>query len=273
MSSVRISKPNVTLSRIQTELRDGIGKFFYDWKEGRSFQVLASVVGIAFLYGLLHALGPGHRKMVVFSLFLARPAPFWAPLAIGAFLSLLHAGISIILMIALQGITGAISGLTSSITLVMEGVAYSTLVALSLILFVRSIIALSTKKTNGDKAMGAGALLLTGIYPCPGAILILILSVSLGFFGLGILAVGAMSVGMSLPIIGAGYLAWFGRTRLVLSAKKNEKLISLLSNGAELLGYFLLFAFSLFIALPFLSSLPDFIFHLALENKPSCSYS
>jgi ABC-type nickel/cobalt efflux system permease component RcnA len=53
--------------------------------------------------------------------------------------------------------------------------------------------------------MSLETILLTGIYPCPGAILVLVLSLTLDITGIGILAVFAMSLGLSIPIIDSEY--------------------------------------------------------------------
>jgi ABC-type nickel/cobalt efflux system permease component RcnA len=55
----------------------------------------------AFLYGLLHALGPGHRKTVLFSYFLARGVPLRTGVAAGLSMALLHgaSAIAIVLFI------------------------------------------------------------------------------------------------------------------------------------------------------------------------------
>ena len=103
--------------------------------------------------------------------------------------------------------------------------------------------------------MSLGTILLTGIYPCPGAILILILSLTLDITGIGIIAVFAMSLGMSIPIIGAGYLAWFGRTGLFHALKNNEKKLGRISAGVELFGYSFLLLFALYMAEPFILSM------------------
>jgi nickel/cobalt transporter (NicO) family protein len=256
LAPVRVSQPDPTLTRWQTGLRDALGKFFYAWKESRSPHVLLAVLGAAFLYGVLHATGPGHRKTVVFSIFIARAAPWWEPLLTGLLLAVLHAGASVVLMLAVSATAGAVSAKTGAAATVMEGAAYTLLLAMSLALLVRAIVGIARKKPSEDRAMGIGTLLLTGIYPCPGAILVLVLSFSLGLLGLGVMAVGAMSLGMSLPIIASGYLAWFGRTGLFMRAKKNERALGLVSGGVEIAGYGILLAFALFIDWPFLLTLP-----------------
>ncbi len=251
----RAQAADPALVRVQMDLRDRMAEAFAGWKGSRSAKMLWAVLGAAFLYGFLHALGPGHRKTVVFSVYLARRAPALEPLLVGLGLSALHAGSSIAVMAALKGAAGALSGVSADISVLMEGVSWSILVLASMALLAHALVEARKRKPAEDRALGIGALLLSGIYPCPGAMLVLILSLNLGLEGLGVAAVGSMSLGMSLPIVASGYLAWLGRIGLFMGLKKRERAISLLSLIVELSGYALLFAFSLFMALPFILGL------------------
>jgi ABC-type nickel/cobalt efflux system permease component RcnA len=64
-----------------------------------------------------------------------------------------------------------------------------------------------------------------------------------------------MSLGMSIPIIAAGYLAWFGRTGLFGALKKNERKAARIGAAVSLAGYSFLLAFSVYMAEPFIASL------------------
>jgi ABC-type nickel/cobalt efflux system permease component RcnA len=240
----------------QASLRDALGNYFHSWKESGSQSLFWGILGVAFLYGIIHALGPGHRKTVIFSLYLVRRAPAWEPAGTGALLALLHAGAAIVILLALRGVSGAISGRADNITIYMEGFAYVLLIAVALYLVAQAIRELARGKGHASRgAMSLGTILLTGIYPCPGAILILVLSLTLDITGIGMLAVFTMSLGMSLPIIVAGYLAWFGRTGIFLALKGNESRLARVSALVELFGYSFLLAFAAYMAAPFIVSL------------------
>lgn len=253
---VRTGAPNAKLTRRQGSLRESIADYFYEWKGTRSRSILRGILGAAFLYGILHALGPGHRKTVVFSLYLAKGAPAWEPAATGLLLALLHGGAAIVILLALRGVSGAISGKADTIAVYMEGGAYVLLILIACALAlhaVRELIAGNSRHKAGNA--GLGTILLTGAYPCPGAILVLVLSLTLGITGIGVFAVLAMSFGMCLPIVAAGYLAWFGRTGLFLALGRNGQTLARLSSVFELAGYAFLLCFSVYMAEPFLLSL------------------
>jgi ABC-type nickel/cobalt efflux system permease component RcnA len=199
----------------------------------------------------------------VFSLYLARKAPWWEPALASLSLALLHGAAAVVLFLILKGVTGAISAQANSAAIYLEGASYLLMAMAAAYLSIRSILGLvrlrrhaHDESTHGKKAakLGLGALILSGAYPCPGAILVLVLALSLGLDWAGILAVGAMSLGMALPILAAAYLAWLGREGLFLGLKKREKLVALLSELMELAGYVLMLGFSLWLGLPFLGN-------------------
>lgn len=258
---VRASAPDRRLVSRQLDVRTRLGRYLSGLKASSSPALLWSMLAAAFVYGILHALGPGHRKTVVFSYYLTRPAPVWEPAAMAALLSLLHGGAAVALLAILRGVSGSLAGRADNIGLYMEGFSYLLLALTAFILVLHSLIELfsrSRKKISG--VLSIGMIVLSGIYPCPGAILVLVLSIALDISAFGIAAVLAMSLGMSLPIIGAGYLAWFGRTGVFLALKKNEALVGRASHLIELSGYLVLLIFSVWISLPFASSLASALF-------------
>jgi len=256
VSPVRTSGASRAVVSKQAALREKLGSYFFEWKKNGSPAVFWGILTVAFLYGILHALGPGHRKTVIFSLYLARSAPVWEPAATALALSLLHGGAAVILLLLFRGVSGAISGKADHVALYMEGSAYLLLIAIALYLVAEAVRELVTGTAHRQsKSMTLGTILLTGIYPCPGAILILILSLTLSITGIGILAVLAMSLGMSIPVLVAGYLAWFGRTGLFIALKQNGKRLARISTAIELAGYLFLLLFAIYIASPFIASL------------------
>lgn len=254
--AIRTSKADPSIVSAQVRLRNALGEAFYVSKNGASGAIFSGILGIAFLYGFVHAFGPGHRKTVVFSLFLAKKSRFWEPLATGLILSFLHGGSSVVIMLIFRGVAGAISGKTDTLARYLEGFSYIGLILVALILSAFSLKELLTNGSGAGKSgkIGLGALFLTGLYPCPGAILVLILALTLNALWTGVFAVFFMSIGMSIPIIISGYLAWFGRTGLFFRFKKKEAVLARLSSSVELLGYLLLLCFSAYMAWPFIVS-------------------
>jgi len=253
---VRASAASPALVTAQAGLHERLGTLMTAWERNAGPRIAWPIVGVAFLYGLIHAFGPGHRKTVVFSLYLARPAPVWEPGLTGLALSLLHGGASVAIMLLLRGVRGAVSAKADNIAAWMEGGAYAVLIVAAVALAIGALRSLVTgRHEHGRDGASLGTILLTGAYPCPGAILVMVLASSLGTLGIGIIAVAAMSVGMAMPILAAGYLAWFGRSGVFFALKRNERVLARVSASVELAGYLALLAFSVYVALPFLAGI------------------
>ncbi len=241
--------------RGQLELRSSLAEYFSLWEKGASASLFFIIVGVAFLYGVLHALGPGHRKTVVFAIYLSRHSPWWEPMAMSLGLAGLHGGTAVALIFIFRGVSGAISASTERVAAYLEGFAYVALIVVALFLLIRSIVDLTREKSRRESQLSLGALILTGIYPCPGAILILVLSLSLDILSLGIVAVLAMSMGMAVPIALFAYLGWFGREGLLRRLKDKEQRIRKTGSIVEIVGFSILLLFSIYIALPFINGL------------------
>lgn len=251
----RVSAPDPALAAGQAGLRERIGETFYQIAEEPSSALVAGLLAASFLYGVLHALGPGHRKTVVFSLYLARRARAWEPLAMGLALAAIHGGAAALVLFAFRGAAGAFGGKVDWVASWAEGISYIALLAFGAFLSVRAAFSLLRPARAQSRALSLPAILITGAYPCPGAILVLVLSLRLGLARAGLAAVAVMSAGMSIPVVAAGYLAWFGRAGVFLALKDREALMARVSGAFELGGYLLISAFAAYMAAPFIGTL------------------
>ena len=264
---VLTSPTSEELAKAQGGLREKLASFFKAWETSSGKErnkILWGIIITAFIYGILHAAGPGHRKTVVFSLYLARKAPWYEPLITGLILALLHGGTAIALIFIFKGVSGSISSNTKNLSIYMEGFTYTLIIILALTMIIKESIDYVKGKRNkisfeeefrDSSKVKLVPFLLSGIYPCPGAILILVLSFTLDILWAGITAVIFMSLGMAILIIFVAYLAWFGRKGLFITMKNNKVLLSRISFGIEILSYAFMLCFSLYISSPFFISL------------------
>ena len=272
---VRIGQTSEKNLQAQRSLREKLGTSFYEWKElenstnpddkKQARTIFFTILLVAFVFGFFHALGPGHRKTIVFSFYISRKAPWWEPLLVSLSLAGLHAGSAIVIMLILSNVSGAISGRADTIAKWMEGVSYCILIVTALVLLTHTIaeqIIYTRKRKSHEetiierKKISLTAFIFSGIYPCPGAVLVLVLAFTLQMIQLGILSVISMSIGMAFPILISAYIAWTGREGLFYFFKQKETSISKLTFVIEVVGYVFLLAFSLYIAWPFIMGLP-----------------
>ncbi|QQO10340.1 nickel/cobalt transporter [Breznakiella homolactica] len=268
---------NQRLIDAQFIFREKIAEALSAFKDGRSpFMVVAVLLG-AFIYGVLHAAGPGHRKAVVFSLFLTRNAKPWEPAAAGFLSAAVHAGTGL----AIVGIFSLISGAAARISAVdnaslyMEGFSFAALGLAGLVLGTIKAISMVRRRNNPggscvfhgtgtpENNVNSGSrersiymvAAVSSFVPCPGATMVLLLALYLNLTFIGVFGVLAMSVGMGIVISAAGYLAYFGREGLFMRFKSRGRTIGTLADFLELFSYMFMVIFAFYTAAPFLISL------------------
>ncbi|MBN2628354.1 MAG: hypothetical protein JXA95_16940 [Spirochaetales bacterium] len=259
-TSARQSGGNLPDRLIETQLefRRAIGDLFSRLSnEEESYGgLVVSLAGFAFLYGLIHALGPGHRKTVVFSLFLARKTGWGEPVLAGFLSALLHGFSAVGLVLAFKSLSARLFlNRVNEGALYLEGFTYLLLALFALILFLHELLHL--KSAAGEEPGEAGlysTVAAASLFPCPAALMILTFSLTIERLSLGIIAVAALSVGMGVVVSASGLLARLGREALFHLIKEKGKRIRLMGSLLELSAYLFLILFSLWMALPFLGN-------------------
>lgn len=199
----------------QKQLQDLIADILIP--EGKGSSGVLLLFGGAFLYGLLHALGPGHRKIILTSYFLAEetklPKGVLTALAIG----LLHGGSALLIIFSIFYIaSGPVLQGFNSLYLRVDVIAYLLLIIFGLFLLIFHIV----QQIRGDydtpgKARNLSLIVISGLVPCPGAATVLILSLSVDAPFTGALLVMTMSLGMGTLLIGLAIITIFFREAIV----------------------------------------------------------
>ncbi len=220
---------------------------------------LPALLGLAFAYGLLHALGPGHRKLALAAYFIARPARPIQGVAAGLSVALLHAASALLAIYGLyylfeRTVTTAFAAVSSILEL--GSYAAITLVGLVLlILAVRDVLRRGNQsgRPGADGKKLAAIILGSGMVPCPGTALILIFCLSQGLPGLGALAALAMSLGMAVVTVSVSLAAIFGKRGLLAALDRGSGPGKRLHHGLEIGGALLITVFGLLMLSPWLA--------------------
>lgn len=244
----------------QLEFRELIAEKLKDIKNSGDKSILWGILGFSFLYGVLHAAGPGHRKTVIFSLFLTRKTRWYEPLLAASLSSAAHGGTALLLILLFQFLFNRLlSTRINKVSMYMEGVSYILLLFISLFFIAvtaRELLGKETDKNEKTTSRGIySTLLISSFFPCPGVIMIMTFSAALGVLSTGILAVLSLSLGMGFTISLAAYLAYFGREGIFSFLKMKKTVIHRTSAILELGSFLFLFLFSLWMAYPFLKGL------------------
>lgn len=227
-----------------------------------SWAPLAALLGGAFLYGVLHAIGPGHGKAVIAAYALADRATLRRGLLATAIASLAQ-GVSAIALVGLLAlILGLGRGEIERWALQVE-LGATALIAL----FGLAKAGLAAAGHQHDHSHGNGhhhdhdhahshtprslwaIALAVGIRPCTGAIVLLLFCLTQGLFIVGMLGTLAMSAGTAITVGLVAVAAVYARGAATLVAG-DGRLAALLHRGLAVGGWLLvaLFGAALFLA-------------------------
>ena len=232
--------PLATLGRallaLQREANRLIAQHMRAIREGDSAMPLAIGAGLAFLYGVLHALGPGHGKLVVVSYFLSREARVGRGLLMGLQIAIFHV-ISAIVVVALADLLlrrafGGAPAEVAGVRLFSYG-----LIALIGAVMLAQAIRHSRQRRAGievdgccggshvghhhhgpgevrERVQQGGLSLGVGLVPCTGAVLILLYAMANDILLAGVLLAVAIAAGMAITMGGLGILSVIARQAL-----------------------------------------------------------
>jgi ABC-type nickel/cobalt efflux system permease component RcnA len=212
-----------TLLTLQGTLNQGIGRHLRAIRDGHSPGALAVGLAFAFLYGVLHALGPGHGKVVVVSYFLSRTARLGRGLRMGVQVAATHTLSAVAVFwladLSLQTVLGGASGAIRGVQAVSCG-ATAGVGALLLVRAVRRALGRQELPgTEGPHGPASPHLSLVsvcvGLVPCTGAVLILLFALANDMLVIGTIMVVAIATGMAVTMSALGVLGILTRGALV----------------------------------------------------------
>ncbi|WP_372025877.1 hypothetical protein P7L70_08540 [Tistrella mobilis] len=248
-------------------------------REGTILPAL-TVIGLAFVYGLLHAAGPGHGKVAVAGYLAGRPADARTSMVMGIAISLMQGAVAILVIGGLALILGrqGLGRMTDPLALELASYALiATMGGWMIVNLLRGRAACGHDHghdhSSGCHACGHdhhhddhdhghhapparrhpdafwGMIVAAGIRPCSGAILLLLFSMSQGAFLLGVTGVVAMSLGSAITVvlIGLGVVG-VRRSLMALAAGGGSRTARLLDRGLGFLAPGMILVFGILMA-------------------------
>lgn len=223
---------------------------------------------VGFLYGVFHAVGPGHGKVIVAGYMLANEQSLKRGLLVVALSSLLQAFVAITLVLGFFYLLNLARAEVERATTILEIASYALVCLLGLGLMLRGIREfVGMKKHSHDhghhdhnhhhgedccghhhvpdakeivKAKSLGAVIIMivsiGIRPCSGAVLLLFFSCIMGAVWPGILATLAMAIGTALTTGMLAILTVKSKNLALGFLKTTDKGLKLAHAGLSLLG-------------------------------------
>lgn len=172
----------------------------------------------AILFGAVHALMPGHGKMVLVSYHLGQKTTLAQSIANGSILALTHVGLALVLVLAGFAVISrafAYGGRTPQFE-----TASGILVALiGTILLWRALKGShDTQTEDGGKTLAV----VTGLIPCPLTSFIMSYALARGLLAAGLAVTAAMTLGMIVTIAGVTLTATLARGRFMSLLARTE---------------------------------------------------
>jgi ABC-type nickel/cobalt efflux system permease component RcnA len=259
------AKASLIFTKAMSGLRDdGSSKAFW-------FAIL-----VAFGYGLVHTLGPGHGKAVVVSYFVGDGGSLRKGFTMGVLIAVFHVLSSIIVVLVMDFAVRQATGQAPSDYRAIRLGSYALIILIGAVMLRRAIRStrhsreLAESATHAhshaghdhhheshaghhddhahhdclacaaleEKKKGAGTwlALAVGVVPCTGALLVLLFGVANDLLFPAILMVAAISAGMAIAMSGIGVLAILGRRIAFRRMKDDETKRARFTSGLRIAG-------------------------------------
>jgi len=216
--------------KTQRDINREINRRLVAVRDGQGMGVIWAGLSIAFLYGVFHALGPGHGKTVIVGYFLGRGGGIGRGVAMAGWIALSHVVGAIVIVLIVHII------LSNSYVTPVEEVTWLRFVSYAAILAIGLFMLVSAIRNRGshahcyhdlghghdrehdhdhDPAAAAKAGMIrraeqrllavaAGFIPCSGAILILVFAFTNGIVLMGVLMALTIAIGMGLTLAALG---------------------------------------------------------------------
>lgn len=204
----------------QFEIRQRMTTLMMRLKKDRSYSVFFSVLLIAFLYGIFHALGPGHGKILISSSFLAENTTISKGLFAGIVFAFTHSLSGLLLVMILKFGSQSVFKSTDDFVLFAQKVSFVILILLGIFMFIK---AFKKIKPHSEQKGIWTAIFAIGLVPCPGSVIIAMFALRLEMFTLGLFMVLSMAVGMAIIISLIGILTVLFKESFIKLFKRNLK--------------------------------------------------
>ncbi len=265
----------------QAEIIRQLSSYINKFKETRDASFAITLIAASFIYGLVHAAGPGHGKVVVSSYVMANHQTMRRGILLAFLSAFVQGSVAVALVGTLALILGATGGTIKLVGHHLTQISYVLIILLGLYLLIsalkpriKGLFANNAKATNhgnhsdhdhqhsdscshnhmpsADELQDNWSLskvisltLSVGLRPCTGAVFVLVFALVNGLFWIGILASYAMAFGTAITISVATILTVIGRDIVFFTAGGRSGTASILFDVFATAGALIIIAFGL----------------------------
>ena len=199
--------------------------------------VIVWLLGLAFLYGVIHSIGPGHGKAVIISYLLAQGGSPRQGILLGAVAAMLHgfSAIFVVLLIYFLSL-GRLTTTFSAWSGNLQMIAYALISVIGLFMLIAKVVPLvrkknikSLEKQSSKQSWWLFAAL--ALIPCPGTMIVLLFFLSMKMLGFGILMAVTVAMGMAFTLSVIGLCTVLTRSAVARQATDRSHPIFVLAHN------------------------------------------
>jgi nickel/cobalt transporter (NicO) family protein len=212
-------KAIATASVWQRELRSAMASRAKEIKENPLGSAFWSFLFLAFGYGAVHALGPGHGKCFAVAYFASRPARLRQAVFLGGLMPAFHVASAVAIVLGLFFLFDAATlGGVQERSLLLQRISYLLLTLLGLFLVLKAVLDIfrsrdrESREECADAKSMLGLALAVGLVPCPATAIVLIFCISQDLLITGLAASLAIGLGMGLTTTMISAAAMYSRS-------------------------------------------------------------
>lgn len=191
-----------------------LGTLLENIKNEHSMVSVVSLLMLSFMYGLVHAAGPGHGKTLVASYFTSNDKNYKKALSLSFMIATVHTFSALILTYVLYYLFQNIFSVAIlNIADIATKISGALIISIGVYLMYGKYRHYKSTKTlqwstqkiaschcascQAQNSTDVALVLAAGLIPCPGTITVFLFSISLGLYWIGFLSAVVMSLGMS----------------------------------------------------------------------------
>ena len=213
-----------TLIEFQRQVNAGVAIHMRALETGNSFAAFFLGLGVAFLYGMVHALGPGHGKFVIMSYFMGREVYVLRGLVMAIQMAVVHVVAAVVIVWVADILLKTSLGIGLADVPGIRAGSFLIIAAIGVYMLYQAVRGsrghTHTHNHTHDHnhhhhhhghshdhphdashaTEGGLVALAVGMVPCPGAVLVMLYAIANDMIYPGFLLVAAMSAGIGLTI-------------------------------------------------------------------------
>ena len=204
---------------------------------GGDWGVLAAYLPLGILFGAVHAMTPGHSKIVLATYLTGSAIAMGRALLISWVLSVTHVGLSVVIVVLGLPLVSATLGQAGAAPL-MEDISRGLLGAIGLWMLWQAVRRPHDHTHDTEQGIAAG--IFAGLIPCPLTFFVMVFATSRGVpeAGLAFAVVMLIGVALTLSCVAAGAVLLRGALMRSFSARRG--LITGFARGLQILASLLL---------------------------------